>query len=270
MHALINGESLVMSMKSSRLLLLPLLVLLVSGCQNPESAETRRELLIYCGVTMCRPVQELAKIIEQEKNCTIKISKQGAGSLFNSIKANQVGDLYLPSSESYIESLIAQGLIKETVTVGYDRIALIVQKGNPLQITPEVRNLTDKRYRVVLGSAESGSIGRETELVLSRLAIYHQALDNALYLTSDANGMVRALTDKSADLVLNWYATSLWEENRPYMDGLLLDDDVAPPHRLVLGLLTFSSFPDIARRFMELAASPQGQEIFARYGFLSK
>lgn len=259
-----------MPMKKSRLLLLPLLVLLVSGCQKPEQADPRRELLIYCGVTVSRPVQEIAEMIEREKNCTIKISKQGSGALLNSIKTNQVGDLYLPSGASYIQTCIAEGLIKETVSVGYDRLALIVWKGNPLQITPDVRNLTDKRYRVVLGSPESGSVGKETELILSRLGIYQQALDNALYLTPDASGMVKALVDKNADLVLNWYATSLWEENRPFMEGLLLDEHVAPPHKLVLGMLTFSAYPDIARRFMELAASPQGQEIFARYGFLNK
>jgi molybdate transport system substrate-binding protein len=253
-----------------RLLLLLLLLPLAVGCRKSESAGSRPELLIYCGVTMCRPVQQIARMIEQEKNCTIKISKQGAGALLNSIKANKVGDLYLPSGESYIAKCIAEGLVKETVTVGYDRIALIVRKGNPLGISPDVHNLTDRRYRVVLGSAESGGIGKQTELILNRLAIYHQAMDNAIYLTSDAIGMIRALTANKADLVLNWYATSLWEENRPHMEGLLLDEDVAPPQKLVLGLLTFSAFPDIARRFMEVASSPQGQEIFARYGFLGK
>ena len=52
------------------------------------------------------------------------------------------------------------------------------------------------------------------------------------------------------------------------MDGLLLDDRLAPPQRLVLSLLTFSPYLDIARHFMELASSKKGQEIFARYDFM--
>jgi len=242
----------------------------LNGCQPAEQTESRQELLIYCGITMIMPMQEIAKIVEQEKNCTIKITKQGSGALLNSIKVNRVGDLFLPGSESYIKTCIEEGLIKETVPVGYNRAALIVQKGNPLHITPDVRNLTNKQYRVVLGSAESGSIGRETERILSPLGIYQEALDNALFLTSDSKGIVKAILDKNADVTLNWHATSIWAENRPFMDGLLLDDKVAPPHKLVLGLLSFSPYPDIARRFMELASSKQGQEIFARYGFLEK
>jgi molybdate transport system substrate-binding protein len=252
------------------LLLLLITICMLSGCRKAEQAESRKELLIYCGITMIMPMQEIAKIVEQEKNCTIKITKQGSGALLNSIKANRVGDLFLPGAESYIKTCIDEGLVKESVSVGYNRAALIVQKGNPLHITPDVRNLTNKQYRVVLGSAESGSIGRETERILGPLGIYQEALDNALFLTSDSKGMVKAILDKNADLVLNWYASSVWEENRPFMDGLLLDDKVAPPHKLVLGLLTFSPYPDIARRFMELASSEQGQEIFARHGFLEK
>ncbi|MBU0907957.1 MAG: substrate-binding domain-containing protein [Proteobacteria bacterium] len=245
-------------------------IFVLSGCQKAAKQETSKELLIYCGITMIMPVQEIAKIIEQQENCTIKITKQGTGSLLSSIKANRVGDLFLPGSESYIKTCIAEGLVKETVAVGYNRAALIVQKGNPLHITPDVKNLTSKQYRVVLGSAENGSIGQETKRILSSLGIYQEALDNSLFLTTDSKGMVKAILDKNADLALNWHATSVWDENRPYMDELPLDDGIAPSQRLVLGLLTFSPYPDIARRFMELASSEQGQEIFARYGFMGK
>lgn len=252
-----------------KLLLLAGLLLLCS-CQKPEQVNSRKELLIYCGITMIRPIQEIADIMEKEQNCTIKITKQGSGTLLNSLKANRVGDLFLPGSESYIKMAIDEGLVCETVFVGYNRAALVVQKGNPLHITSDITNLTNKKYRIILGSAESGSIGKETQRILSQLGIYQQAIDNALFLTADSKGMVKAILDKDADLILNWYATSVWEGNRTHMDGLLLEDTIAPPHKLMLGLLTFSPYPDIARRFMEVAVSPQGKAIFTKYGFLTK
>ncbi len=241
--------------------------MLTIGCQKAEEATQKKELLIYCGITMIRPMQEIAQIIEQKHNCTIKITKQGSGALLKSIETNMVGDLFLPGSESYMKICLEKGLIKETVDVGFNRAALMVQKGNPLGITADVRNLIDKKYRVVLGSAENGSIGKETERILNRLGLYQQAIENALYLTADSKGMVQAIHEKKADLVLNWYATALWDENKQFMDALPLDDDMAPPHKLVLGLLTFSPYPDIARSFLTLAGSDQGKEIFARHGF---
>lgn len=241
--------------------------MLTVGCQKTEETSPKKELLIYCGITMIRPMQEIALIIEQKHNCTIKITKQGSGLLLKSIETNMVGDLFLPGSDSYMKTCLEKGWVKETVNVGFNRAALIVQKGNPLAITADVHNLLNKNYRIVLGSAEDGSIGRETKEILDRNGIFQQAIDNALYLTADSKGMVQALQEQKADLVLNWYATALWEENKPFMDAMPLDDNTAPPHKLVLGLLTFSRYPDIARSFLALAGSEQGKEIFARHGF---
>lgn len=239
----------------------------LSGCQAENQEEAKKELLIYCGITMIRPMQVIASMVEKEKNCIFKITKQGSGALLNSLRANGVGDLYLPGSESYMQKALEEGLVTETAEVGFNQAALIVQKGNPLHITPEVNNLIDPKYRVVLGSPESGSIGRETERILSRICIYQQALNNTLFLTADSKGMTQAIRDNNADLALNWYATAKAEENIPFLDALPLDEDMAPPHKLVLGLLKFSPYPDIARRFIEIASSEQGQTIFKTYGF---
>jgi molybdate transport system substrate-binding protein len=241
--------------------------MLTVGCQKTEENSPKKELLIYCGITMIRPMQEIARIIEQKHNCIIKITKQGSGALLKSIETNMVGDLFLPGSESYMKICLEKGWVKETVDVGFNRAALIVQKGNPLAITADLHNLLNKKYRTVLGSTENGSIGKETERILNGIGIYQQAIDNALYLTADSKGMVQALHKQKVDLVLNWYATALWEENKPFMDALQLDDDIAPPHKLVLGLLTFSPYPDIARSFLALAGSKQGKDIFASHGF---
>lgn len=124
-----------------------LLIILIffSGCRNDIDETNKPELLIYCGITMIHPMQEIASLIEKEQNCIIKITKQGSGSLLRSIQANGVGDLYLPGSESYIETALQEGLVTETVNVGQNRAALIVSKGNPLHITADINNLIEKK-----------------------------------------------------------------------------------------------------------------------------
>ena len=47
-----------------------------------------------------------------------------------------------------------------------------------------------------------------------------------------------------------------------------LDPALAKPQPLLLNLLTFSTQPDLARRFMHYAASAEGQAIFRKHGFL--
>ena len=52
------------------------------------------------------------------------------------------------------------------------------------------------------------------------------------------------------------------------MEVLDLPTELAKPKKLLLNLLQFSAHPDIARRFMEYAASTEGQAIFRRHGFI--
>ena len=244
------------------------LLVYAGGCQDRQAGEQRKkELLFYCGITMVQPMQEIARLIEQRHDCIIKITQGGSGNLYRSIKANNMGDLYLPGSESYIKTAQQDGFVTETILVGRNQAAFFVRKGNPLGITADLSELADSRYSVVLGAEDTGSIGRETARILRRNHLYESAMKNSIYLTTDSKDLIKALVEGEADLAVNWYAVGLRPENIPLIDSLRLSDDVAPPHRLVLGLLKFSAEPDLARRVMDLASSTEGQKILKAYGF---
>ena len=221
-----------------------------------DQSEPPKELLVYCGITMIEPMSEIARIIEQEEGVRISLIKGGSGNLLRSLKVNGVGDLFLPGSESYIAKARAEGLVTEAVHVGFNKAALMVYKGNPKGISADLKELQNSAYYVVIGNPQSGSIGKETKNVQL----------NVREMTTDSKRLIQVLKNREADLVVNWYATSTWDENRAYIDVLPIDERYAQKKRLVLGLLNSSRYPDIARRFMEYAASEQGREIFNRFG----
>jgi len=247
------------------LAILTAISLLNVNCSN-NSHEDEKEILIYCGITMIKPMSEIADIIEEQENCKITIVKGGSGNLLESIKINQVGDLYLPGSDSYIEIAQEEGFISETVTVGYNQAAIMVQKGNPKNITPDLDNFTSPDYYIVIGNPDSGSIGKETKKILEARGIYNDVINNTRHLTTDSKNLISVLISGEADLVINWYAVSTWPENEPYIDTMQIDEDYAEKKQLIIGLLTTSQYPDIARAFMEYAASEEGQAIFIKYG----
>ncbi len=49
-------------------------------------AQARIELLLYCGITMVRPMTEIAKNFEQRENVKITIAQGGSEDLFQSAK----------------------------------------------------------------------------------------------------------------------------------------------------------------------------------------
>lgn len=248
-----------------------LLVALSSAACSPSSGESerdRKQLLVYTGITMVKPMTEIAQYIEREQNCRITLTQGGSEDLYQSLKAAQRGDLYLPGAASYRERHLDDGLLSDYVHVGYNRVALVVPRGNPKAVKPELTELLRDDLSVVICNQESGSIGRETKRVLSQVGIYDEVFAKAAYLTTDSRNLNNALKSGEADLVLNWRATAFFEDNAPYMEVIDLAPDLAQPKRLLLNLLSFSAHPEIARRFMEYAVSADGQAIFRRYGFL--
>lgn len=244
------------------------IIFLLIGCnEQAGNLADKKELLIYCGITMEKPVRELAGHFEKRENCTVKIMIGGSGTLYRIMTINQAGDLYLPGSEAYVKKGLVDGVITETEKVGYNRAALIVAKGNPLNISPNINNLVSKKFRTVLGSPDSGSIGKETKHILTNAGFYEKALDSSLYLTSDSKGLRQAITEGDADLTMNWYAPAIWTENVDKMEALQLDESVAVPHQLILSLLRYSKEPELAKRLFIFMSSEPGRKIFEHYGF---
>ncbi len=231
-----------------------------------QASTEKKELLVYCGITMIKPMSEITAIIEKEENCRIIITKGGSGNLLRAIKVNQVGDLYFPGSDSYIKTATNEGLIVESVNVGFNKAAIMVRKGNPKHITGDLENLANAEYAVVIGDPNSGSIGRETRKILDRRGIFENVCRNAQRLTTDSKDLVKAIKDGEADLVINWYATATWPENQGYVDTLPIDERYAVKKQLTLGILKYSKHPEIAKKVLKLASSPKGREIFNRYG----
>jgi molybdate transport system substrate-binding protein len=211
---------------------------------------------------------DIAKIIEAREDIKIIITKGGSGNLLKSILYTKSGDLYLPGSDTYYRMIQQDhpGTILETVSVGANKAAIMVQRGNPREISNDLLNFTSKKYAVVVGNANSGSIGEETRTIFEKRGIYDRVIQNAMQLTTDSKDLVKVLVNREADLVINWYAASTWDENRESMEVLAIDPEFAKPQKLMLGLLKYSKNKEIAREFMAYASSDKGKSIFKHHG----
>lgn len=248
------------------LLRLATLALLLIGQVQAQSA--RPDLLVYCGITMIRPMSEIAQAFEKRENVKISLAQGGSEDLYQSARKSGVGDLYLPGEPSYRAKHLKEGLLGEVVTIGYNQMALMVQKGNPKQVKADPRELLRRDLIVILGNAESGSVGQEAKNILDSQGIYHKAIKAAAFLAPDSRSLMNAMKKKEADLTMSWRATGFFADNVAAVDTIDLDPRLAKPQALLLNLLTSSRNPDLARRFMSFAAGAEGQAIFRKHGFL--
>jgi molybdate transport system substrate-binding protein len=238
----------------------------LSGSAHAEQA--RAEMLIYCGITMIRPMTEIARAFEQLEPVKLTLAQGGSEDLYQSLKKSRVGDLYLPGEPSYRAKYLSEGLLGEVKTVGYNQLAMVVKKGNPKQVKPDLKTLLRPDLAVLIGNAESGSVGKETKDVLDAAGLYDKVLDAAIYLAPDSRVLSNAMKKGEADVILNWRATAFFPDNAAVVDVVDLSPKLAKPQALLLNLLTFSRNKEAARRFMAYTAGPEGQAIFRKWGFL--
>jgi molybdate transport system substrate-binding protein len=226
------------------------------------------ELLIYCGITMVRPIGEMALEFKKLHGIKVNISQGGSEDLYKSLKLSKKGDLYLPGEPSYRNKFFAEGLMGDFKTIGYNQAALFVRKGNPKKVTADLHQLLRSDLTMVLCTAEQGSIGIESKQVLTKLGIYEKVVDLASQLLPDSRMLNAALKKGEADITLNWRATAFFADNQAAIDVIDLPKDTAIPQALLLNLLTFSTNVQAAKQFIDYAASPVGQAIMRKHGFL--
>lgn len=243
-----------------------LFLMTVAGTAFSQTAKP--ELLLYCGITMVRPMTEIAQNFERRENVRITVAQGGSEDLFQSAKKSGVGDWYLPGEPSYYQKHLKEGLFGEYVTVGYNQMALMVQKGNPKGVKSDPRELLRKDLITIIGNAESGSVGQEAKAILDGLGIYPRVIKQAVFLAPDSRSLVNAMKRGEADLTMNWRAVGFFPDNAAKIDIIDLDPRIARPQALMLIQLKSARNPELARRFMDYAAGDEGQAIFRKHGFL--
>lgn len=251
-----------------RYLTLFLFTLVLMGCDKPQPTEPK-QMLVYCGITMIKPMKKLADEFEKQHPVKVTLIQGGSQDLYESLKMSKKGDIYFPGSANYRINNEKEGLLTDHVLVGYNRVAMMVQKGNPKKLSASLTHFNDPTLNTVLSNPQTGSIGKAAFQVLQQQGIAEEAYKNTLYLTTDSRRLMEAIKTKKADLILNWYATATWPSNKDFVDIIELPKDIAKPKALELNLTRYSKNPTLAKAFMDFAVSPNGLQVFKEYGFLT-
>ncbi|AGX88305.1 molybdate ABC transporter substrate-binding protein [Candidatus Symbiobacter mobilis] len=233
-----------------------------------RAQDSEAGMLLYCGITMVKPMTEITKLFTKREGVRILVSQGGSEDLYQSAKKSGQGDWYLPGEPSFRDKHIKEGLLDEFVNVGYNQLALVVQKGNPKNVKADPREMLRKDLKVILGNAESGSVGKESQEVLDSLGIYAEVVKSSSFLASDSRSLMNAMKKGEGDVTLSWRASVFFGDLATKLDVVDLSPKVAKPQALLLNLLKSSKNPELARKFMQLAASEEGQAIFRKHGFL--
>ena len=240
----------------------------VVGCDRKDGGDgssEAKELLLYCGAGISPPVDEVVNAFFSGYGVKVVPDYAGSEVLLSKIKLSERGDLYMPGDRYYVGQAEEAGLILSRSSVSYWVPTILVQKGNPKNISG-LEDLLKPGVRVGLGDPKACAIGRTTWQILARSGITRQDLDeNLLYQSLTVNELGMQIQARSLDAVIVWDAMAVYFSQYGDQAPIPLEDNIVST--VDVGVLKFTKNRALAENFVAFLTSEEGRAIFAKHKY---
>lgn len=231
----------------------------VSGSSSPAAQQS---ILVYAGAGLQPPLTEIGPLFTAQYGIAVQYNYGGGGTLITQMNLTRKGDVFMPGSTMDFKMAKMQGLVSDSKLVAYHVPVIVVQKGNPKNIT-SLEDFARPGLRVALGDVKATAIGQAAAQMFGSLDITDAVEKNVVTRTPTISELTVIMNTGQADaaiLTLDQYnATTMDEITIPLSENDVL---ITP-----IGATTFSQNTTAANEFVDFVASDQGKAIFAKYGF---
>ncbi len=232
---------------------------------SERSSESTGELMIFVGAGIRPPVAELAEVFTRENNVNVVPDYAGSEVLISKIKLAETGDVYMPGDKHYIDQAAEAGMILSQQPVCYFVPTILVQKGNPKEITG-LADLVKPGIKLGLGDEKACAIGRKCKKIFSKNNIaWEDAERNLEYQSMTVNELGIQIQTESLDAVIVWDAVAKYYTE--HGDEVPISNEENVISTVGAGVLKFTQNRELAEQFIELARSERGREIFQKHGY---
>jgi len=220
---------------------------------------------VHCAAGVQKPVAELARAFEAETGVRVELNYSGTNVLLGQIDLTRKGDIYIPGDADYIKMAREKGLISDSKPLCYFVPVIMVQKGNPKNITG-LADLARPGLKVGLGDPKAAAVGRLTPKILKKAGVDYEAVKKNLKLsTPTVNELAMAISLRTID------ATVVWDSEAAKYAGQSEVIAIPPERNIVptpaVGILTTAKYPKLARRFMNYLVTDKAKAVFKKYNY---
>jgi len=239
-----------------------LLAGLLTGCSKTgEKGKEHADLVMFCAAGMKEPVSKIVGRFEKEMGIKVQLQFAGSGTLLGNMKVSSP-DIYLAADSSYTDLARENGLVAETMLVGWMKAGIGVPVGNPKGIT-KLGDLKRKGLRVGIGNPEAASIGKFTKKILEKNGFWKGFKPTVTFPT--VNELANAIKLGTVDAVILWDIIS---RQYPEVDFVSLPEFDAEKKDVTIAVTKATSHPTEALQFCRyLTARDKGLPVFKNYGF---
>ena len=216
--------------------------------------------------------EELATLLQEQQNPGTKVSTSFAGSseLLAQIQQGAPADVFASADEAKMATAIKEGLVNEPVIFARNRPVVIVPADNPAGIG-NFQDLAEAQAQLVL--AEDGvPIAEYTKDVLANADSWYggdferRVLDKVVSREANVRTSANRVALGEADATFV-YTSDLTEDIRDQVRVIEIPEDINVLATYPIATIAGSQNSELARAWMDLVLSDEGQSVLERYNF---
>jgi molybdenum ABC transporter molybdate-binding protein len=230
----------------------------------PAAGGPKQPLLIYCAAGLRKPVEQIAHDYERQYGGPVQLTYGGSQTLLASLEISQLGDLYIPADQSYVDNALAKGLAREKMNVAQMTPVLCVKKGNPLAIH-SINDLFKDQVRLGQANPEAAAIGRLVKRALTQSGQWDEVARRTRVYKGTVNDVANDVKLGVMDVAFVWDALL---PQYPELEGVSVPELSPSKGQIQITVLESTKQPTAALHFARyLTARDRGLPVFKQQGY---
>jgi molybdate transport system substrate-binding protein len=245
-----------------------LIIALTLGTGISCGGKTGRNITVFCGSASKPAMEEAASVFEEETGIQVFLNFGGSGTMLSQMEVSRSGDLYIPGSPDYMKMAFASNVVEpdEVNIISYLVPAILVQEGNPENIC-KISDLARDGVEIGIGNPEVVCVGLYAYEILEFNGLLAEIKPNIVTHAESCSKTATLVALKSVDAILGWRVFSEWDED---IDVVYLEPQQIPRLSYIPGAVSrFAQDGESAREFLDFLVSPEGHEIFSKWGYIT-
>ncbi len=240
---------------------------------KPSAAAPQREsggkvtLMAFVGSASKPPALAAKAAFEKRHpNIVIDMTFGGSGTLLNQMKLEQMGDIYMPGSDDFMDKAEDQKVVLPATRkiIAYLVPAICVQHGNPKRIK-SVRDLARPGITVGLARAGAVCLGDVSDEILRKAGLEQQVKANVINYAASCELTQQMVQLGEVDAIIGWDSFKAWAPEK--IDLVPIPAKLRRVRNVPAAVAVHSKHRREAELFIGFLTSKQGKRIFSEDGY---
>jgi molybdate transport system substrate-binding protein len=224
----------------------------------------QNNLHVFSAGAVAPPIKKCAEEFKAKFGTEFEFTVGIAEKLVEQIAETKKGDLLTCGSEFILDHAQLKGLVlKDTRrSLGSRTSAILVQTGNPKRI----KSMSDlAKEGMQLGVSVAGCLTGVWDDLATKAGLAEQIRKNTVAYAEGCGELMSFINKKRVDAILAWDAFK--NLNMQTMDIIELPKDLQVHRSTAIGVITFSTNKELAKKFIDFLVSEEGKKIYEEYGW---